>query len=391
MQNADPVAVVGAGIAGLTMALCLARQGFSTDIFEQADALDEVGAGLQLSPNASRILTDLGLLPALQDVWSEPDSIALVDGRTLRPLTDVPAGANARSRWAAPYGVLHRASLQKILLRAVRSEPLCRLHLGKRVEGDPVAAVAAVIGRRPKVVIGADGIWSQTRASIDGAGGVRFSGNIAWRLLLPGVEASTRLSASRVTAFLGPNAHLVAYPLREIDGFNLVAIIGGKPTAAAWIGQDSEERRREFAAAFENWHRDLRSMIENAVSATYWPLCTVDEGAWHNGRDLVLIGDAAHAMTPFAAQGAAMAIEDASELAHCLATCADPPAAFGRYEHARRARIARVRNRAAFNRFAYHARGPVRVARNLVLALKGPEALAADLDWLYGYDGSERR
>ncbi|PDT80725.1 FAD-dependent monooxygenase [Sinorhizobium sp. BJ1] len=391
MQDSASVAIVGAGIAGLTMALCLARNGIAADIFEQAATLDEVGAGLQLSPNASRILVELGLLPALEDVWSEPESITLVDGRSLRPLAEVPAGANARKRWAAPYGVLHRASLQEILLNAARSEPRCRLHLGSRIEGDPVAAVAAATGRRPTVVIGADGIWSQARAAIPGAGAVRFSGSIAWRLLLPRAGASACLSSNRITAFLGPRAHLVAYPLREIDGFNLVAIVDGKSSDAEWVGKESEERRLEFAAAFEAWHPDLRSMIENAVSATYWPLCTVDEGAWHNGRDIILIGDAAHAMSPFAAQGAAMAIEDARELAHCLAACAEAPAAFARYEHARRARIARVRKRAAFNRFAYHARGPVRVARNLVLALKGAEALAADLDWLYGYDASERK
>ncbi|ASY56207.1 FAD-dependent monooxygenase [Sinorhizobium sp. CCBAU 05631] len=390
MQKAGPVAIVGAGIAGLTMALCLARQGVASDIFEQADALNEVGAGLQLSPNASRILVKLGLLPALEAVWGEPKSIGLVDGHSLRPLADVPAGAAARIRWAAPYGVLHRASLQKILLDAVQSEPACRLHFGKRIKGDPVAAAAAATGRHPSIVIGADGIWSEARAAIPAAGAARFSGNVAWRLLLPNTEETGCLSADRVTAFLGPEAHLVAYPLREIDGFNLVAVVGGTPAEGAWTGQESPERRREFRAAFEAWHPDLRSLIEGSGSATYWPLCTVEEGAWHNRRDIVLIGDAAHAMTPFAAQGAAMAIEDASELALCLAECPDAPAAFARYEQARRARIARVRKRAAFNRFAYHARGPVRVARNLVLALKGPEALAADLDWLYGYGASER-
>ncbi|APG84363.1 3-hydroxybenzoate 6-hydroxylase [Sinorhizobium americanum CCGM7] len=390
MQKTDSVAIIGAGIAGLTMALCLARQGFASDIFEQADALNEVGAGLQLSPNASRILVELGLLPALEAVWSEPKSIGLVDGHSLRPLAEVPAGAAARSRWSAPYGILHRASLQKILLDAVQSEPGCRLHFAKRIEGDPLAAVAAATGLRPSVIIGADGIWSEARGAIPGVGAVRFSGNVAWRLLLPNTEAKGCLSADRVTAFLGPEAHLVAYPLREIDSFNLVAIIGGKPVEACWVGQDSKERQREFAAAFEAWHPDLQSMIENAGSATYWPLCTVEEGAWHNKQDIVLIGDAAHAMTPFAAQGAAMAIEDASELALCLAECPDAPAAFARYEQTRRARIARVRKRAVFNRFAYHARGPVRIARNLVLARKGPEGLAADLDWLYGYGASER-
>ncbi|WEX78804.1 FAD-dependent monooxygenase [Sinorhizobium numidicum] len=390
MQSADPVAIVGAGIAGLTAALCLARRGFKTDIFEQAEALEETGAGLQLSPNASRILIELGLLPALQDVWSEPDSIALVDGRSLRLLARVPAGSSARNRWAAPYGVLHRGSLQRVLLKAVEAEPLCRLHLGRRIEGDPEAAITNGIGCRASMIIGADGIWSRVRASIAGAGSACFSGNVAWRLMLPRHSANAHLSADRVTAFLGPNAHLVAYPIRETDSFNLVAIIEGKPTDGTWAGRNSEDRQREFTAAFESWHPDLHALLDDAASATYWPLYTVGDGAWHNGRDIVLIGDAAHAMTPFAAQGAAMAIEDACELARYLACSADVPSALAQYDSARRPRIARVRQRAAFNRFAYHARGPVRIGRDLVLALKGPEALAADLDWLYGYGAPER-
>jgi salicylate hydroxylase len=389
MQNTDPIAIVGAGIAGLTMALCLARQGFDTDIFERTDALEKVGAGLQLSPNASRILIELGLLPALQEVWSEPDSIALADGRSLRQLARVPAGSDACRRWAAPYGVLHRASLQRILLDAVQSEPRCRLHLGNSIEEEPAAATAAATGRRPAAIIGADGIWSRVRATVPGAGSVRFSGNIAWRLMVPRAEAKC-LSSDRVTAFLGPNAHLVAYPLREADSFNLVAIVGGKATDEAWVGRGSEERRREFATAFKRWHPSLRSMLENAASATYWPLCTVDDGAWHNGHEIVLIGDAAHAMTPFAAQGAAMAMEDARELASCLTECTDLPSAFTRYESARKPRVARVRKRAAFNRFAYHATGPLRIGRDLILALRSPEALAADLDWLYGYGAPGR-
>ncbi|MDK1492211.1 FAD-dependent monooxygenase [Sinorhizobium sp. 7-81] len=385
MQNAGPVAIVGAGIAGLTAALCLAREGFEAEIFEQADALKEVGAGLQLSPNASRILIELGLLPALEGVWSEPGSIALVDGRSLRSLASVPAGARARNRWAAPYGVLHRASLQKILFDAVKAEPRCRVHLGCRIESEPGAAIDRSIMRRPQVIVGADGIWSRTRASIPGAGAVRFSGNIAWRMMLPGAEATACLSADRVTAFLGPNAHLVAYPIKEIGGFNLVAIVGGEAADSVWIGKASEDRRRELAAAFDGWHPKLRELLTHATAATYWPLCTVDDGAWHDGARTILIGDAAHAMTPFAAQGAAMAIEDARELAQCLAETQDIPSAFAGYDRARRLRIDRVRKRAAFNRFAYHARGPVRLGRDLVLALKGPEALAADLDWLYGY------
>lgn len=383
MLDAGPVAIVGAGIAGLTTALCLARQGFEAEIFEQADSLKEIGAGLQLSPNASRILIELGLLPALEAIWSEPDSIALLDGRSLRSLASVPAGSYARNRWAAPYGVLHRASLQKILLDAVAAEPRCRIHLGCRIESDPEAAIGRAMARRPTVVVGADGIWSRIRTSIPGAGTVEFSGNVAWRLMVP--EARPLLSEDRVTAFLGSNAHLVAYPVKEVGGFNLVAIVAGKAGESGWVGKDSEERRRELAAAFDGWHPKLRALLTSATAATYWPLCTVGDGAWHDGKRTILVGDAAHAMTPFAAQGAAMSIEDAWEFAHCLAESQDVPSAFSMYDRARRSRIDRVRKRAAFNRFAYHARGPIRFGRDVVLALKGPDSLAADLDWLYGY------
>lgn len=385
MQKADPVAIVGAGIAGLTAALCLARKGFRTDIFEQADALEEAGAGLQLSPNASRILIELGLLPALERVWNEPEAISLTDGRSLRPLASVPAGARARERWGAPYGVLHRASLQTILLDAVRAEPLCRLHLGRRIADDPRTVITEASKRSPAAIIGADGIWSRIRSSVAGAGTVRFSGNVAWRFTLPRTRVPACLSQDRVTAFLAPKAHLVAYPIRKIDGFNFVAIVAGRASGETWEGRESGDRRREFEAAFRDWHPDLRSLLGHAASATYWPLCTVEDGAWHNGRDTILIGDAAHALTPFAAQGAAMAIEDARELARCMADSPDLPSAFARYEDARRVRIGRVRKRAAFNSFAYHAAGPVRVARDLVLSFKKPEALAADFDWLYGY------
>lgn len=384
------VAIVGAGVGGLTTALCLAHRGFDVDIVEQAAVLTEVGAGLQLSPNASRILSELGLLDALEAVWTEPDAITLVDGKSLRSLARVPSGRFARDRWRAPYGVLHRASLQRILIAAVTAEPRCRLHLGHRIDGDAQQAIAAITGRMPALVVGADGIWSRLRTAIAGAGTVRFSGNVAWRMTVTRDAAAGLLQPDRVTAFLGARAHLVAYPLREIDGFNLVAIIEGKETDSVWVGKDSEGRRRDYLEAFSGWNGDVQALLKKADAPTYWPLCTVTDGAWQDGRKTVLIGDAAHAMTPFAAQGAAMAIEDASELAACLVGSSDITEALRAFEAIRRPRIARVRRRAAFNRFAYHARGPFRLGRDVVLSMKGPEALAADFDWLYGYGAPER-
>lgn len=385
-----PVAIIGAGIGGLTAALCLARRGFNVDIIEQAAALTEVGAGLQLSPNASRILIELGLITELERFWSEPERIGLVDGQSLRALATVSAGAFARRRWHAPYAVMHRASLQKVLLSAVEAEPHCRLHLGSRLDAGHEQAITELTGRSPEVVIGADGIWSRLRASVPSAGRVRFSGNVAWRMTVERGTAAGLLRPDQVTAFLGPRAHLVAYPLREVDGFNLVAIIAGQETDNVWVGKDSDARRRDCLAAFSSWSAELRSLIAKAASPTYWPLCTVDDGSWQDGRKIALIGDAAHAMTPFAAQGAAMAIEDAFTLAACLADTIDVPEALATYEAARRPRIARVRRRAALNHFAYNARGPFRLGRDIVLKFKGADALAADLDWLYGYNAADR-
>lgn len=385
-----PVAIIGAGIGGLTTALCFARRGFDVDIIERAEALTEVGAGLQLSPNASRILIRLGLLADLERFWNEPERIGLVDGRSLHPLASVSAGAFARRRWHAPYAVMHRASLQNVLLAAVQPEPRCRLHLGYQIDNPDDPAIPELTGRMPDIVVGADGIWSRLRNSVPGAGRVRFSGNVAWRMTVGRDMAAGLLRPDQVTAFLGPRAHLVAYPLREVDGFNLVAIVEGKETERSWAGEVTPDRRQECLNAFSGWNAGIGALIEKAEAPTYWPLNTVEDGAWQDGRKTVLIGDAAHAMTPFAAQGAAMAIEDAFMLADCLADSADIAAALTRFEAVRRPRIARVRRRGAFNHFAYHARGPIRMGRDVVLKLKGPDALAADLDWLYGYGAPER-
>lgn len=382
MSDIGPVAIVGAGIAGLTAALSFARNGIATDILEQAETLGEAGAGLQLSPNATRILDRLGLLPQLQSVWLEPASVDLADGRSLRKIASVPTGAFARRRWQSPYGVLRRADLQRVLLAAVSAEPLCRLHLGCRIDNTTSETIAAITGMPPGLIVGADGVWSNIRKSIQGAGKAKFSGNVAWRLSLRKDAATRMLDPATVTAYLGSRSHLVAYPLPRDGGFNIVAITSDSgarelvdrsiPPAIA---------HRHLLSAFAGWHTDIIRILEQAHEPSVWPLFSVGDGHWHRGNEAVLIGDAAHAMMPFAAQGAAVAIEDAYELASFVAA-GHPLAAF--VDH-RKARVARVRSRGDFNRFAYHARGPIRMGRDIVLSLRGPESLAADFDWLYGY------
>lgn len=381
----DRIAIAGAGIAGLTAALSFARHGIACDLYEEAGELAEVGAGLQISPNASRILARLGILEKLESVWTEPERIALVSARSLRPLAHVPVGAYARNRWGAPYGVLHRATLQSALLDAMKRNPLCTLNLDHplRLAGHEILTSGS--GRPYPLIVGADGVWSNMRSSVAGSPQPDFSGHVCWRFTISGTQVPSWLIRDQVTAFLGPSTHLVAYPLKEISGFNIVAIAAGISPGATWDAQASEAQRRMMLAQFRHWDTRIVSLLEAVANPTFWPLYQVPAGPWQDGGNRVLIGDAAHAMLPFAAQGAAMAIEDAYILAKDVAAATDLKQALAGFEQTRSARIAKARARGMFNRFAYHARGPFRLGRDIVLSLRPPQSLAADFDWLYGF------
>lgn len=384
-MHLDKVAIVGAGMAGLAAALSFSRSGVACDIFEEADALVEVGAGLQMSPNASAILREFGILADLERVWTEPREIGLASGRSLRRLASVPAGEFARNRWGAPYGVLHRATLQQALLKAVEADPLCTVRLGTPIRGNPREALRELTGISYPLVIGADGVWSNVRAAIANAPQPDFSGNIAWRFTVPLSEAPDWLPRDSVTALLGPASHLVAYPLSEMGVINVVAIASGISPGETWDATANDNQRRMLIQQFRAWSPEVTKLLSRSGQPTFWPLHQVTPGRWHNGGDTVLIGDAAHAMMPFAAQGAAMAIEDAFVLALEVEKATSLPAALSNFETVRAARAAKVRARGAFNRFAYHARGPFRIGRDFVLSLRPPQSLAADFDWLYGF------
>lgn len=386
-MTARNILIIGAGIGGLTTALAFAREGHDVDIVEQAPTLSEVGAGLQVSPNASRILIALGLGDALREAMIRPHEIVLASGRSLRKITHVPCGEFAEDRWGAPYGVMHRSDLQALLLNAVVADPRCRLHLDQHIDSTDIGSLHGRFGHpRPGLVVGADGVWSQTRRLIPGAPRPRFTGQVAWRFKVATEVARSVLNPTNVTAFLGSKTHLVAYPLEQSKTINMVAITHGADPGETWAERENPRRRLDLLNAFSGWHPDLVSILRQAPEMTRWPLFQVPDGRWHNTDRTVLIGDAAHAMTPFAAQGAAMAIEDGFELAQaCTQATGDMTAALDRYETARRERIGRARSRGAFNQFAYHASGPIRLGRDFVLSLKTPESLAADLDWLYGY------
>ena len=387
------IAVVGAGIGGLTAALAFARQGCQVEIFEQSQALQEVGAGLQLSPNATGILDALGLTDRLSESWHEPEKLALLSGTTLQPLAHIPVGRAARKRWAFPYAVIHRAALQSVLAESIEAQEQCRLHLDRIMMADTedrfLARFAEFLGREPDLVIRADGVWSQQRDRIIGAEPARFTGHVAWRAIAQAAELSFVTEAGDVNAFLGPNTHFVTYPLGNADGVNAVAITPGVLDRPEW---DAVGDPNDLIGHFAGWNDTVVKTL-GRLEWRYWPLFEARNQIWHAGSRIALLGDAAHAMTPFAAQGAAMAIEDAIQLAACFRRCrGDSAASIAAYEAVRRPRVARVRKRGDFNRFAYHATGLVRLVRDLVLRHRSPQALAGNLDWIYGYRaGAERR
>ena len=391
------IIIAGAGIAGLTAALAFAHRGFSVQIFERAAGLAEVGAGLQISPNATRILDMLGVLPALRAVAVRPEAVVLRNGATLAETARVPLGEYAELRWRAPYLVAHRADLQAALLAEAGRHPDIRLTMNAPIRDVAVHARGVTVAferdDRPGeatglLLVGADGVWSTVRP-LAGGGRSRYSGRLAWRSMLRTDSEAGRAfapiaPADRVTAFMDPAIHLVAYPVRGGASLNLVAVTAGEGLGQGW-SQTADPAILKQALAVTA--PEVSRLADDASPWQAWPLHQVDPAQrWTDGRTIALIGDAAHAMTPFAAQGAAMGIEDAAVLADCVAKSpGDTARALAAYEAQRKPRVRKVVRRGAFNHFTWHASGPVASARDMVLKILPATKLARDLDWLYGW------
>lgn len=395
MAASRTILVAGAGIGGLTAAIALATSGFRVIVIERADKLEEVGAGLQLSPNASRILAGLGLEPFLSGVALTPEAISVMSARSGREVVRIPIGAEATFRYGAPYLILHRADLQRALLQRAEQLPDIDLRLGVQFEdaaahADGVTVVArrgdnkrqneAAIG-----LIGADGLWSAVRNRLFADVVPKFSGKVAWRGSLDPTLLPHEFNRGRVQLWLGPNAHLVAYPIRGGRLINLVAIAGGKWNRPGWSEPaDAAEVAQFFSTG--RWPIAARMMINAVERWSRWALFNLPElPSWSHGR-IGLLGDAAHAMLPFAAQGAGMAIEDAAVLARCLNDGTISPAqALQRYGAMRRGRVARVQRTAIKLGHIYQMRGAAAVARDLAMKAMGGRRILAGQDWLYGW------
>ena len=397
VQRRRQIVVAGAGIAGLAAAIAFARKGFSVQVYEQAPELHEAGAGLQLSPNATRLLAALGVMEHMAPAAVAPERIDLRGARRQQLLASVELGDAAEARWNAPYLVAHRADLQSAMLARARRDPDIHIETGARVSDAALHAMVATVsidrGARIDEVsclllVGADGVRSSVRALGGGKPAHRPSGFVAWRTTIRrdsrlGEALAEVAPSDAVTAFLSPRFHLVAYPIRAGAAINLVAVTKG----SAEIDRPSGVAdHTPLADAMRGLRGPLATLAEEAAPWTQWPLFEVDERiSWTAEKGAALIGDAAHAMLPFAAQGAAMAIEDAVVLSELVAAGQDDmPTALAAYERLRRPRVRKVIARGRFNQRAWHAGGITALVRNLVLAARRGR-LASDFDWLYGH------
>jgi salicylate hydroxylase len=391
------IVVAGAGIGGLTAALALAARGFRVVVMEKAERLEQAGAGLQLSPNASRILLDLGLEPRLARTAVTPDAINIMSARDGGEIARLPLGEAASFRAGAPYWVVHRADLQGALQAHVHDNPDIELRLGCQFDDVASHAKGLTVVQRcgnsrqqelAVALIGADGIWSSVRHHLFAEVQPQFSGLIAWRGTLDATALPREYTSPRVQLWMGPGAHLVAYPISGARRINVVAIVPGTWNRPGW---SAPGETNEIKAAFsQRWPATARMLIGAVDEWRRWALFTVpDIGDWSEGA-VALLGDAAHAMLPFAAQGAGMAIEDAAVLAKALSESAGEdtagiPAALQRYGRLRRARVLRMQHAARRLGRIYHLTGPLALARDLTIKAMGPARMLARQDWIHDW------
>ncbi len=389
-MTAPNVLIAGAGIGGLTAALAIARQGLPVALFDQAERLEEVGAGIQLSPNATRVLISLGLADRLAPATVAPAAIHLRAGGSGHDIAIMPLGEEARH--GAPYWVVHRADLQGALLAAVQSRGGITLKLGARIDGfvlGPQGVAAKTSGREGtgeqhgEALIGADGLWSRLRESLGPRTPARFAGRTAWRAVAPAADVPLAFREPEVNLWIGQGGHLVHYPIRGGAAVNIVAVTSDDWQSTQWsTAADRDEVLARFPPRL--WATEARELLAAPERWQKWALYDrAPSTNWGHGP-VTLLGDAAHPMLPFLAQGAAMAIEDAAVVAGALARSpGDPAGALRDYERQRQPRTARVQRAARRNDFVYHLGQPIALVRDAALAALGGRRLLAQYDWIY--------
>ena len=397
MAAARTIFVAGAGIGGLTASLSLAARGFRVVVLEKAERLEEIGAGLQLAPNASRVLVALGLKERLHRAVT-PEALSILSARAGTEILRLPLGKAATERAGAPYWVVHRADLQTALAAAANDHPNIDLRLGWQFEDAAAHAKGLTIVQRSGnarhqevalALIGVDGIWSTVRHHLFPDLQPKFSGLIAWRGTLEATQLPREYTAPRVQLWMGPGAHLVAYPISGGRQINIVAIVPGTWNRPGWnVPGDGLELKAIFDAS--HWPGPARMLIGAVDVWQRWALFTMPENIEWTSGSLALLGDAAHAMLPFAAQGAAMAVEDAAVLAKVLSqapleTATQVGSALRRYEQLRRPRVMRVQRAARRAGHTYHLGGALALARDVTIRALGAKGVMARQSWIFDW------
>jgi salicylate hydroxylase len=389
------IAIIGAGIGGLTAALALQQRGFDVQVLEQASQLAEIGAGVQISPNGIRVLSALGLGAAIESVASEPLGKRVRLWNTGQTWNLFDLGSISRERYGFPYLTMHRGDLHRVLVEAVRAHRPDAITLGVRVDGLRREGGRTIVQSEGRdvadadFVIGADGVHSRVRQQLFGADQPRFSGIVAWRGVIEARALPEHLRQPYGCNWVGPGRHVIHYPMRGNTLVNLVAAVerqGARWEVESWSQRGTTE---EFLADFEGWHADVQSLIR-AVEVPYkWALMVREPMARWSEGGVTLLGDACHPTLPFLAQGAVMAIEDGYVLARCLAASpADLPAALAAYEGARIERTSRIVRGSAANAERFHNPELAHAAGAAAYVDRewSEERVKERYEWLFDYD-----
>lgn len=387
-----PFVIAGGGIGGLAAALSLARKGFASIVLEQSAKLGEIGAGIQIAPNAFHSFDYLGVGDEARSRAVFIDKLRLMDAVSGEEITHIPLDEPFRERFGNPYAVVHRADLHNVLLDACRSNELVEFRTSHGVTGfeqDGSEVTVFVRDRDPvrgRALIGADGLRSSVRAQLVGDGEPRVSGHTTYRSVIPTQQMPEDLRWNAATLWAGPKCHIVHYPLKGWKVFNLVVTYhNDAPEAVAGKPVDKAEVRQ----GFEHIHPRARQIIEHGDNWKLWVLCDREPIAnWHEGR-VVLLGDAAHPMLQYFAQGACMALEDAVSLGHNLeAAGGDIETAFSAYCRQRVPRTTRVQLESRLiGEYIYHADGATAMLRNSIMSGRSVQEYYFRLSWLYGGSG----